>query len=633
MVDWAKPETSNDSFVETTSAEEMRVARVWRFALVMLATWIFFAGFLAFRQYSTAAMACIVSVIVLLVINLTHVRTPNYSMLMHCNLVVSAGGLLTVASSDPALQSTMLFYPVAILVSSQLLGLRAALLWLTISVIALLSYYSGRHGTASLFSTEHVDELVLLIGVSACTYFCCQQGEAYYKKRTESLIQLSQQLRQKSEKLAVLATTDALTGLMNRFQFLECLEEAVQSSKQNNKLLSLFLIDMDGFKEINDTMGHAVGDEALTEIADRLSFAFSSIADVARLGGDEFCLIHPGLGSADDAEAFATQISAVLLDRFVLNETECPLRASVGYAFCPSDATTAKDLLAFADTAMFHAKEHNIGHSGYTSDMSAALLEYRTTQEKLSQAMQSDEFFLVFQPQVDLKSGKIIGVETLLRWRHQGEVISPVKFIPLLERSRLILPVSHWVIRESCRQIALWNQSGHRTTVSINVSPIQFTDPGFVRSIESSVAETGIDISQLDFEITEGSLIKDVPDAVRTLQRIKELGASISIDDFGTGYSSLSYLRQFPIDRLKIDRTFVKDIPGADDGVIASAVIALAKSLGMKVLAEGVETEEQLQFLMWHDCDEYQGYFFSPPQTADVIASQFGNQSNSLVLS
>ena len=633
MVDWAKPETSTDAFVETTSVEELRVQRVWRFVVVMWCTWAIFFVFFVYRHYADAAMVCFLSALTLLIINVTHLRTPHCAILLQSNLTISGLGLLAVAFSDQALESTMLFYPIAILVSSQLLGVRNAAFWLLVSVVALVIYYSGRYGASSLISADHVDELVLLIGVSACTYFCCQQGEVFYKKRTESLINLSETLQSKSDKLAVLATTDALTGLMNRFQFLERLAESVEQSREQEKMLSLFLIDMDGFKEINDTMGHAVGDEALIEIANRLAKAFGADADVARLGGDEFCLIHPGLTSADAAESFAKQINTVLLDRYLLSETECPLRASVGYAFCPNDAVTAKDLLAFADTAMFHAKEHDLGQSNYTTSMSDALIEYRTTQEKLSQAMQADEFFLVYQPQVDIEKGDVIGVEALLRWRHQGEVISPVKFIPSLEQSRLILPVSSWVIRESCRQIARWNELGYRTMVSVNVSPVQFTDPDFVDSIESSVKETGIDITQLDFEITEGSLIKDVPAAVVTLQRVKDLGATISIDDFGTGYSSLSYLRQFPIDRLKIDRTFVKDIPDGDDGVIASAVIALAKSLGMKVLAEGVETLEQLEFLKWHDCEEYQGYYFSKPRMADEITQLFAQQSKPLSLS
>lgn len=633
MVDWAKPETISDAFVETTSAKELRVQRVWRFVTVMWSTWAFFFAFLAYRQYSDAASVCFLSAAVLLLINVASLRTTNCARLLHFNLAVSAIGLLAVSFSDPALESTMLFYPVAILVSSQLLGLRAALSWLAISIVALVGYYGGRHGIGTLASASHLDEMVLLVGVSACTYFCCQQGEAYYQKRTQSLILLSQQLRRKSDKLAVLATTDALTGLMNRFQFLERLSEAVQNANDRQHRLTLFLIDMDGFKEINDTMGHGVGDEALMEIANRLMAAFGSQADVARLGGDEFCIIHASLKDTKQCEAFAKEVIKVLLDRYVLNETECPLSASVGYAFCPDDATTSKDLLAFADTAMFYAKDHKLGFAGYTSDMSDSLIEYRTTQEKLSQALQANEFFLVYQPQVSLGGNEMIGVEALLRWRHEGEVISPVKFIPLLEQSRMILSVSSWVIRECCQQIAIWNQMGCRTTVSINVSPLQFTDPDFVKCIEQSVEETGIEMSQLDFEITEGSLIKDVPDAVRTLNKIKDLGATISIDDFGTGYSSLSYLRQFPIDRLKIDRTFVKDIPDADDGVIASAVIALAKSLGMKVLAEGVETKQQLDFLGWHDCDEYQGYYYSPPRPASEISRRLEAQSNSLTIS
>lgn len=276
---------------------------------------------------------------------------------------------------------------------------------------------------------------------------------------------------------------------------------------------------------------------------------------------------------------------------------------------------------------MFYAKEKRLGYSSYEPEMTKRLVEYRSMQEQLSFALERNEFFLVYQPQVSLESGKIIGVEALLRWRRDGEVISPDRFIPLLEKSREIIPVGRWIIREACRQLRAWSDAGLDLEVSINVSSIQFHDDDFHTCIADPLEEFGLDASKLDFEITESLLIEDVSQAIERLSEIKQLGASISIDDFGTGYSSLAYLRHFPLDRLKIDRAFVQDIPEADDGVIAMSIVALSKAIGLKVLAEGVETREQLDFLKSIDCDEIQGYFFSRPVEAEKIASLFENQT------
>ncbi len=623
MIDWGKPSECNAVFVESTNADELRAQRVWRFVIVLWFTWMFFAVFLTFRDYTDAARVCLVNSILLFLINWTYRKDHDFRKVMNLNLAVSGFGLLGVSVSDPAMYGTMLFYPVSILVASQLLGVRAALSWFIVNVLGITAFFMFVYGVDQSIYTSKFDEFVLFVGVAACVYFCCQQGEEYYRKRTMSLIQLSEDLKAKSDTLQVLATTDALTGLTNRFQFQELLDNAVDTASSKSKQTALFLIDMDGFKEINDTMGHPVGDEALVEIAKRLTETFGARSNVSRLGGDEFCVITPEIEGTQEADKIATRLCEVLTDRYALEDYEFPLGASVGYALCPADATTSKDLLAFADTAMFHAKENQLGFASYQREMTEKLIEYRAVQEKLSLALDHDEFFLVYQPQVNIRSGEVIGVEALLRWRNDGEIIPPTRFIHLLERSREILPVSNWIIRQSCRQLAEWNAQGFSVEISINVSVLQFNDPEFIQCITDSVEEFGIDPRQLDFEITEGLLIENVDEAVAKLHQIKALGASISIDDFGTGYSSLSYLRLFPVDRLKIDRAFVKDIPCDDDGVIASSIIVLAKSLGLKVLAEGAETQEQLDFLKWHDCDEYQGYFFSRPVSPDEVSVHF----------
>ena len=245
--------------------------------------------------------------------------------------------------------------------------------------------------------------------------------------------------------------------------------------------------------------------------------------------------------------------------------------------------------------------------------MTQALVEYRSTQERLSQALNNEEFFLVYQPKVDLRTNEVTGVEALLRWRRDGEIISPFHFIPLLEQSNEIVAVGQWLMQEACRQLKIWTEEGYDVHISVNVSPVQFEDSRFLQYVGDAIRENKVDPSKLDFEITEGLLIDDVQSTIEKLNSLKALGATISIDDFGTGYSSLAYLRQFPIDRLKIDRAFVKDIPSADDGVLASSIVILGKTLGLKVLAEGVETIEQLQYLRDHHCDEYQGYYLSAP--------------------
>jgi diguanylate cyclase len=491
-----------------------------------------------------------------------------------------------------------------------------------------LMFYTTVYGIYDTFHTWRFDELVILLGVAFCTFFCCQQGEQYYQLRIRNLIKLSQDLQKKSETLRHLATTDVLTGLINRFQFQEMLRDRVAHACAESEPMALFLLDMDGFKEINDTLGHPVGDKTLVEIASRLSAAFGDRADVARLGGDEFCIIYPQLRDRDQVKSIASDICNILTRRYVLDEAEFPLGVSVGYALCPDHTGTDRELLAFADTAMFHAKEHRLGHTCYEAEMTNRLVEYRKVQEHLSHALERNEFFLVYQPQVNVHTEEVTGVEALLRWRHDGEVIAPDRFIQLLEESGQIIPVGKWLVQEACRQLAEWTSAGYDIKISINISVVQFEDEDFCQNVADAVAEWRVDPGKLDLEVTEGLLIDDIEQAVTRLNTIKEMGISISIDDFGTGYSSFAYLRQLPIDRLKIDRAFIKDIPRADNGQIASTVIVLAKVLGLKVLAEGVETESQLAFLKEHDCDEYQGFYLSPPVSAAHVVKHFSRRTS-----
>lgn len=614
-----KAESVNRLLIESTNAVELRAQRVWRLVIVLWLTWLFFTGFLWCRGYEAAAWVCFLDSLLHLAILLVSRRSRNYRLIMNVNLAASAVGLFSVSISDPAMASTMLFFPVSILVASQLLGVRDAFGWLIVNAAAFVLYMVSVNGVAVAFGTSALDEMVLLVGVAVCTFFCCHQGEAFYGERTRNLFNLSEKLRKKSDTLHELATTDALTGLINRFQFQVRLKQVLKHAEMHSEKVALFLIDMDGFKEINDTLGHPVGDDALIEIASRLKREFGACADVARLGGDEFCLIYPGIQSEAQGAEVSEHICNFLTQRYVLEEAEFPMGASVGYAIYPDHARSENNMLSYADTAMFHAKDERLGHACYQPEMTDRLIEYRTTQERLSVALDNDEFFIVYQPKVDLNTGAICDVEALLRWRHNGEIILPYRFISLLEQSREIIPVSNWIARQACRQVAEWERLGYKLGVSINVSAVQFKDEDFCSTIENAIRSVGMDAERLECEITEGLLIDDVEEAVGKLNRIKEMGVRISIDDFGTGYSSLAYLRQFPLDTLKIDRAFIKDIPHEDDGTIASSIIVLSKALGLKVIAEGVETEDQLRFLKHHDCDEYQGYYMSPPVPPEDI--------------
>ncbi|MCA9151636.1 MAG: EAL domain-containing protein, partial [Planctomycetales bacterium] len=620
MFNWTtRTDQLSGVFVESTNIEELRARRVWRLVIVLWLTWIFFTCFFWSRGYHRATQVCAIDSVLHLVILWSLWNCKNYRDVMNINLAASGVGLFFVSTSDPALANIMYFFPVAILVASQLLGIGSAFLWFMVNLVGFGAYFVQTGGIFSALGSSVYDELVVIVAVASCVFFCCHQGEEYYKERTRNLVELSENLKQKSDTLHELATTDALTGLINRLQFQERLREAVQFAVEHSQEMALFLVDMDGFKEINDTLGHPTGDDALVEIATRLRAEFGDCADVARLGGDEFCLILPDVKDDTHAAAFADKVCKLLTRRYILEQAEFPLGASVGYAICPRHARCDAELLSYADTAMFHAKEKRLGYACYDVEMTNRLVEYRSLQEKLSRALERNEFFLVYQPQVNLHTGKVIGVEALLRWRHDGVLFPPTTFVPLLEQSREIKSVGRWIIRESCRQLSEWHAAGYDVEVSINVSAVQFKDDDFCQCIASAVEEYRIDPDKLDFEITEGLLVDDVAEAIEKLHKIKNMGASISIDDFGTGYSSLAYLRQFPIDRLKIDRAFVKDIPESDDGVIASSVIVLAKALGLKVLAEGVETEEHLEFLKANDCDEYQGYYTSRPVSAEEV--------------
>lgn len=600
--------------IDADRVQRERSQQSRRYATVASGIWIGMSAFLWLRGYRSGAVVCTVQLVVMLVLMASHRNKTELDAqrrFTHLFLAFSCTAVFLVAVLHPEIWIALFFLPLGIVMAAQVLGVRGALPWLGVNLLAFLTYPWAFIALGTAEPDARIDQLILTMGVAIGTYLSCHQSESLFGDRTASLVELSSSLHR-------LATHDALTGLMNRREFQDRLEASLNESAQQSNCLALLSIDMDGFKKINDTMGHLVGDDTLREVASRLS-RIAGFDSVFRLGGDEFSVIVPVVNEPHEANELAHEIHQALCERYFIAGAEFQLGASIGVAVFPEHASSADELLAFADAALYHAKENAIGIGAYDEKLTTQLLATTNMQKRLIGAVERDEFFLVFQPQTEISSGAVLGVEALLRWRCDGAVISPATFVPLLEKSRLIIPVGRWLMREVCRQLREWTDAGYDTRISVNTSVVQFHDPGFATSVNDAIDEFDVDPSRLDFEVTEGVLIENVPEVVARLTELKGKGATISIDDFGTGYSSLAYLRQLPLDRLKIDRQFVKDIPSEDDGTIASSIITLAQTLGLQIVAEGVETQEQLDFLQDNLCDHYQGYLHSRPVEAAEV--------------
>jgi diguanylate cyclase (GGDEF)-like protein len=431
-------------------------------------------------------------------------------------------------------------------------------------------------------------------------------------------------LRRSQERLLHMAKHDALTGLPNRSLLDDRLEQALLHAERYGRHVTVAFMDLDDFKSINDSLGHDVGDELLIQMSGRLTHTVRTTDTVVRLGGDEFVILMFDQPNAEESVAAALRrLMEAVSEPMDLGGHKVQLGCSIGVATYPMDGKDGSTLLKNADTAMYRAKE--VGKSNfqfYTADLNAKLKERMALQDGLLQAMVRDEFFLEYQPQIDSASGRVIGVETLVRWNSpELGVVPPTKFIPLAEDSGIIVALGLWVLRTACLQQVAWHKDGLQAIkMSVNVSPRQFKEPGFAESVATVLKESGIQPELLELEITESLIMEDVPRAVGMMNRLRELGVQLSIDDFGTGYSSLSSLKNFPVSRLKIDRSFVNMLPGnSEDCVLAKAVIALGHQLNLKVVAEGVETQQQQDFLEASDCDEMQGYHFSRPVSAQAV--------------
>lgn len=422
----------------------------------------------------------------------------------------------------------------------------------------------------------------------------------------------------KAEELNQLACYDPLTGLANRFRFQNRLSELVEEAVETGQQIALLVLDMDGFKIINDTLGHSVGDEVLKVAARRLEETVRDGDLVSRLGGDEFTVIVRSAHSPEEIEAIARRIVDAISKPMLIENQELLAGVSIGSSLAPRDSQCANELFTFADTAMYEAKEANKGLAMYRPEMTEELLNRRSAENRLAGALKREEFELVFQPQSNIETGAIVGFESLLRWNSEGKRVPPLQFIPLLEGNGKIVEVGQWVLERSCEQVARWSKLGYSVNIAVNISPIQFREANFSKRVIETIRRYNVNPAQVELEITEGLLIQDLENTNQKLFELKQFGTRISVDDFGTGYSSLAYLKHLPIDQLKIDREFIKDIPEHDDGTIASSIIVLGQSLEMEVLAEGVETQTQLDFLKANHCCAYQGNLLGRPMSAEA---------------
>jgi diguanylate cyclase len=430
----------------------------------------------------------------------------------------------------------------------------------------------------------------------------------------------TQGLEAANQKLRHLTTHDPLTGLPNRILLDDRLQQAIVHADRDMRSFALLVCDLDRFKLINESLGHRAGDELLQEVARRLAAVTRAADTLARLGGDEFVLIGTSIGDADDAAGLAARVMDVLQTPVQIATIDIYVSPSIGIAMYPDDGVTMQALLTHADAAMHSAKQHGRGNfRRYAPGMDAGIEGRVQLESDLHHAVALDQFELYYQPKVDTRTGEVRSAEALIRWIHPMRgIVSPAEFVPLAEECGLISEIGRWVIREACRQTRAWQIDGVPSLrVSVNLSASQFRDSGLLDLIRSALDEAGLEPRYLEVELTESAVMSDPEKSIDILEHLSAMGVLVSVDDFGTGYSSMSYLRRFPIDKLKIDRVFIDEIVSRpEDASIVRAIVSLAHSLRLKVVAEGVETPAQLDFVKTAGCDEYQGYHFSRPLPA-----------------
>jgi len=439
---------------------------------------------------------------------------------------------------------------------------------------------------------------------------------------------LAAQLQIAKDQMDHLAHHDVLTDLPNRVLLQDRLDQAIELARRQGRKLAVMFMDLDRFKHINDSLGHAIGDQLLQSVAQRLVGCLRHSDTVSRQGGDEFVLLLPYIEQVEDAALSAQKLLSSVMKSHNIGQQDLYISASIGISIFPDDGKDVETLIKSADTAMYSAKENGRNNfKFFEQNMNVLAVQRQSIEAGLRRALAGQEFVLHYQPKINLQSGTIVGVEALIRWQHpELGLLPPAQFISIAEDCGLILPIGRWVLLEACRQIKAWQTAGLAPiTVAVNTSALELHAKDFLENIRAALDDTGLAPCYLELELTESVLMRDAKSTGLLLHTLTDLGVKLAVDDFGTGYSSLSYLRRFPIDTLKIDQSFVNQITSnLDDAAIVSAVISMGKSLKLRVIAEGIETEEQFSFLLSQSCDEGQGFYFSKAVNAEAFVELLG---------
>ena len=433
--------------------------------------------------------------------------------------------------------------------------------------------------------------------------------------------------KQAERQIQYMAHHDALTGLPNRILLHSRLEQAIAQARRRDEMVALLLLDLDDFKEVNDTLGHFAGDELLVAVAERITSCIRDLDSCARLGGDEFAVIQVGVRENDGIDKLCERLIEVIGQPFLVQEQEVIVGTSIGVSVYPRDGMKVEPLLKSADLALYQAKASGRRtHHFFEEELNLQLQRQKALERELRQAVQQEQFVIHFQPQMEIATGRLVGVEALIRWEHPARgLLMPDQFIPAAERTGLIVPIAEWVLSRACAIAEAWRvETGHAVRIAVNLSPAQFHyRQNLVELVATALQESGLPPCRLELEITEGVLLQHSEANLETLRHLKELGVCIGMDDFGTGFASLACLRRFPFDLIKIDRSFIRDLERASEAqAIVRAAVSLGRSLRMRCLAEGVETLEQLRFLEHEGCSEAQGFYFSRAVSESEIRQQ-----------